>query len=162
MSIYDLQINSLDNSHDIISSLHGKVCLFVNVASRCGLTPQYQQLQELHQQYSHLGFTVIGVPCNQFGLQEPGSPKEIQDFCTLNYSVTFPLTEKIEVNGPNRHPLYIALTSYSDPHDHNGDIRWNFEKFLVDKNGFVANRFSPETLPNSSQVVEAVSLLLNL
>ena len=135
MSVYNTKIAGLSGQEDLLSSLKVTVTLVVNVASKCGLTPQYTALEALHEQYSAQGFSVLGVPCNQFGAQEPGSASEIETFCSTNYGVTFPMSEKIEVNGAGRHDLYNTLTAVADAEGHSGDIRWNFEKFLVDRNG---------------------------
>jgi glutathione peroxidase len=124
------------------------------------LTPQYTGLEALQQKYEGQGFSVIGIPCNQFGAQEPGTPNEIATFCSTNYNVTFPLTEKIEVNGDGRHPLYDELTQTADAEGHTGDIRWNFEKFLVNRNGDVVARFSPVVEPEASDVTEAIEKAL--
>jgi len=136
------------------------VTLLVNVASFCGLTPQYTGLENLHQRYGDQGFSVIGIPCNQFGAQEPGTPDEIQTFCSTNYNVTFPLTEKIEVNGEGRHDLYQQLTPTADAEGHTGDIRWNFEKFLIGRNGDIVARFSPLVEPESDDVVSSIEKAL--
>jgi glutathione peroxidase len=130
--------------------------LVVNVASKCGLTPQYEQLEQLQKNYSARGFSVVGVPCNQFLGQEPGTAEEIATFCSSTYGVTFPLTEKIEVNGDNRHPLYDSLTPVADEEGVNGDIRWNFEKFLVGRDGSVIARFHPKTAPDADDVIAAI------
>ena len=156
MSIYDIQINYLNGNPNLNEALRNKVVLFVNVASKCGLTPQYQDLQKLYLEYSDKDFAIVGVPCNQFGNQEPGTPYEIQQFCSINYSVTFPLMEKIEVNGSNRHALYSQLVNQKDLDDYTGDIRWNFEKFIVNKNGSVVARFSPDTSVTSSLFINAL------
>ncbi|AGZ40217.1 glutathione peroxidase [Actinoplanes friuliensis DSM 7358] len=132
----------------------GHVVLVVNVASRCGLTPQYAGLETLHEKYADRGFTVLGVPCNQFGGQEPGTAADIEDFCQVNYGVTFPLTEKVDVNGAGRHPLYTALVGDGP------DIQWNFEKFLVGPDGAVAGRYGPQTEPEDGEFVAAVEKLL--
>ena len=132
----------------------GKVVLFVNVASFCGATPQYQGLQALHEQYADRGFTVVGVPCNQFGAQEPGSPEEIVSFCSLNYGVTFPLLAKQDVNGPDRSPLFRALVGDGP------DIRWNFEKFLVDRDGRSVARFGTRVVPEADELRQAVEAVL--
>jgi glutathione peroxidase len=134
--------------------------LVVNVASRCGLTPQYAGLQALHEEYAGRGLVVLGVPCNQFAGQEPGSADEISDFCQVNYGVTFPLTEKVDVNGPDRHPLYAALVDTPDADGHHGDIRWNFEKFLVAPDGTVAARFAPTVEPDSAELRAAIEKVL--
>ncbi|MEZ5239264.1 MAG: glutathione peroxidase [Microthrixaceae bacterium] len=137
-----------------------KVALVVNVASRCGLTPQYTQLEELQERYAERGFTVIGVPCNQFGEQEPGSHEEIAEFCSTTYGVTFPMTEKVEVNGDGRHELYEQLVDTPDGGGHTGDIRWNFEKFLIGRDGTVIARFDPMTAPDDPAVTEAIESAL--
>src|SRR3954452_4806089 len=137
MSIYDTPIHSLDGSPVDLHDYQDKAVLLVNVASKCGLTPQYTGLEKIHEQYKDRGFSVIGVPCNQFGAQEPGTPDEIKTFCSTTYGVTFPLTEKIDVNGDTRHELYKELTPKPDAEGHTGDIRWNFEKFLIGRDGDV-------------------------
>ncbi|MGN5379100.1 glutathione peroxidase [Streptomyces lasalocidi] len=134
--------------------------LIVNVASKCGLTPQYTGLEKLQERYGAQGFTVLGVPCNQFLGQEPGSAEEIAEFCSATYGVTFPLTEKVEVNGEGRHPLYERLVGFADAEGHSGDIRWNFEKFLIGRDGRVVARFSPQTEPESAEVVSAIEAQL--
>jgi glutathione peroxidase len=156
MSIYDVKIDALDGSPFDLSSLEGREVLVVNVASRCGLTPQYTGLEELQRRYADRGFTVLGVPCNQFGGQEPGSAEEIQAFCSTTYGVTFPITEKVDVNGQKRHPLYQRLTDIPDREGEAGDIQWNFEKFLVSPQGDIVARFRPRTEPGSQDVVEAI------
>jgi glutathione peroxidase len=156
MSIYDITINGLDGSADVLGAQRGKVTLAVNVASKCGLTPQYAGLQRLQDRYADDGFTVVGFPCNQFGGQEPGTPAEIAEFCSTNYSVTFPVSEKIDVNGAARHPVYAALVDTADASGHNGDVRWNFEKFLIDRDGTVLARFSPTAEPEGSDIVKAI------
>jgi glutathione peroxidase len=143
-----------------LAAADGKVTLVVNVASKCGLTPQYEQLEVLQKAYAEKGFTVLGVPCNQFMGQEPGSPEEIASFCSTTYGVTFPLTEKVDVNGDARHPLYEALTPVADAEGVNGDIRWNFEKFLVGRDGKIVARFSPMVLPDAPEVVAAIESAL--
>ncbi|MFM8662310.1 MAG: glutathione peroxidase [Acidimicrobiaceae bacterium] len=156
MSVYNTKIAELSGKEDLLGSLKGSVTLVVNVASKCGLTPQYTALEALHEQYSAQGFSVLGVPCNQFGAQEPGSAAEIATFCSTNYGVTFPMSEKIEVNGSGRHDLYKTLTAVADAEGHSGDIRWNFEKFLVDRNGKVVHRFNPTVAPDAPEVVRAI------
>ena len=156
MSVYNTKIAGLLGKEDLLGSLKGSVTLVVNVASKCGLTPQYTALEALHEQYSAQGFSVLGVPCNQFGAQEPGSAAEIETFCSTNYGVTFPMSEKIEVNGAGRHDLYNALTVVADAEGHSGDIRWNFEKFLVNRNGKVVHRFNPTVAPDAPEVVSAI------
>jgi len=156
MSIYEYSIAGLDGSSDQLRAQQGNVTLVVNVASRCGLTPQYEGLEKLQRQYSDQGFSVLGFPCNQFFEQEPGTAEEIQTFCSDNYNVTFPLFEKIEVNGDGRHPLYAELTKSADAEGVDGDIRWNFEKFLVSADGDVIARFAPPVEPDASEVVSAI------
>ena len=156
MSVYDTKIAGLTGESDLLNSIKGTVTLVVNVASKCGLTPQYTALEALQKEFSAQGFTVLGVPCNQFGAQEPGSASEIETFCSTNYGVTFPISEKIEVNGARRHALYQALTQVADDEGHSGDIRWNFEKFLVSRDGAVVSRFKPQTTPDSADVVAAI------
>ena len=161
MSIYETELAALDGSGDVLSDVAGNVTLVVNVASRCGLTPQYEQLQSLQDRYADQGFTVLGVPCNQFLEQEPGTAEEIQSFCTATYGVTFPLSEKIEVNGDGRHALYAQLSTAADAEGHAGDIRWNFEKFLVDRNGEVVGRFAPQVVPDDPAIVGAIEASLS-
>lgn len=156
MSFYDVAISGLDGSPMELSSLAGKEVLVVNVASKCGLTPQYEGLEQLQRRYGDKGFTVLGVPCNQFAGQEPGSADEIQTFCSTTYGVTFPLTEKVEVNGEGRHPLYDLLTETPDPEGKAGDIQWNFEKFLVSPAGKIVGRFRPLVDPASEELVGAI------
>ncbi|MFD0638298.1 glutathione peroxidase [Catenulispora yoronensis] len=160
MSLYDIPINTLDGKPASLNDYAGKAVLLVNVASRCGLTPQYEGLERIHERYAERGFTVVGVPCNQFGAQEPGTSDEIQEFCSATYGVTFPLLEKIEVNGENRHPLYQELTKTTDAEGNAGDITWNFEKFLIGADGTVLKRFRPRTEPEASEVVEAIEAAL--
>ncbi|MFD4877481.1 glutathione peroxidase [Streptomyces sp. NPDC058420] len=151
-----VQIGSLTGGSADLSQYAGKAVLVVNVASKCGLTPQYTGLERLQERYAAQGFTVLGVPCNQFLGQEPGSAEEIAEFCSATYGVTFPLTEKVEVNGDGRHELYDRLVGFADGEGHTGDIRWNFEKFLIGRDGTVVARFSPQTEPESAEVVAAV------
>ena len=160
MSIYDVSINRLDGSPADLHDLDDKAVLVVNVASQCGLTPQYTGLEELQERYGGQGFTVLGVPCNQFGAQEPGSAEEIATFCSTNYGVTFPITEKVEVNGDGRHDLYRRLVDVPNAEGHAGDIRWNFEKFLVAPGGEVVARFNPMAEPTSDDVVAAIEKIL--
>jgi glutathione peroxidase len=151
-------LSALDGSP--LPDLAGKTVLVVNVASKCGLTPQYTGLEKLQERFGGADFTVLGVPCNQFGGQEPGSPEEIATFCSATYGVSFPLTEKVDVNGPGRHPVYAELTDTTDTSGAAGDVQWNFEKFLVGPDGTVAARFRPRTEPESEEVVAAISGLL--
>ncbi|OIJ69925.1 glutathione peroxidase [Streptomyces mangrovisoli] len=159
-SVLDVEIGTLRGGPADLSQYAGQVVLIVNVASKCGLTPQYTGLEKLQEQYAERGFTVLGVPCNQFMGQEPGSAEEIAEFCSATYGVTFPLTEKVDVNGEGRHPLYGRLTGFADAEGHDGDIRWNFEKFLVGRDGSVVARFSPRTEPDAAEVVTAVEAAL--
>jgi glutathione peroxidase len=138
------------------AELQGRAVLVVNVASRCGLTPQYTGLEQLQERYGERGFTVLGVPCNQFGEQEPGSAEEIQTFCSTTYGVSFPMTEKLEVNGPTRHPLYDTLTATTDHEGEAGDVQWNFEKFLISADGRPVARFRPTVEPESQELIDAI------
>jgi glutathione peroxidase len=138
----------------------GKAVLVVNVASRCGLTPQYEGLERLQQRYGQQGFTVLGVPCNQFAGQEPGTPEEIQQFCSATYGTSFPLTDKLDVNGRRRHPLYERLTAVPDADGRAGEVEWNFEKFLVSPVGEIVARFRPQVAPEDDQVTAAIERLL--
>jgi glutathione peroxidase len=160
MSVFDVEIGALQGGPADLSQYQGRALLVVNVASRCGLTPQYAGLQALADQYADRGLVVLGVPCNQFAGQEPGTAAEIAEFCQVNYGVTFPLTEKVEVNGAGRHPLYAELVDTADAEGHAGDIRWNFEKFLVAPDGTVAARFNPQVLPEAPELVAAVEKVL--
>lgn len=160
MTVHDVQIADLHGKPLDLAEFRGSATLVVNVASRCGLTPQYSGLEQLHERYADRGFSVLGVPCNQFGGQEPGTAEEIEEFCSTTYGVTFPMTEKIEVNGDRRHPLYQELTQTSDAEGHSGDIRWNFEKFLVGADGTVLARFGPRVTPDAPELVAAVEAAL--
>jgi glutathione peroxidase len=160
MSLYDTKIAGLEGGDDQLATQKGNVTLVVNVASQCGLTPQYAGLQKLYDQFRDRGFAVLGFPCNQFGAQEPGTSDEIKTFCETSYGVTFPMFEKIEVNGEGRHPLYQELTKAADAEGHTGDIRWNFEKFLVSRDGDVLARFSPLVEPEAPEIVEAIEKAL--
>jgi glutathione peroxidase len=156
MGVYDLQLPALDGHPLDLGQFSGRATLVVNVASRCGLTPQYEALQRLHERFEPRGFSVLGVPCNQFGEQEPGCPEEIAAFCSETYAVSFALTAKLDVNGPHRHPLYQELTSTPDAEGRSGDVQWNFEKFLVSPEGRVVGRFRPTTEPESPEVLTAI------
>jgi glutathione peroxidase len=156
MSVHDIAVNTLSGEQSSLGEHAGKTLLIVNVASKCGLTPQYTALEEIYERYADRGFEVLGFPCNQFGGQEPGSAADIEQFCTLNYSVTFPLFEKIEVNGPGRHPLYAELTKTADAEGHDGDIRWNFEKFLVSPGGEIVARYSPVVKPDDNAIIQDI------
>jgi glutathione peroxidase len=160
MSVYDVPLNSLDGKAGVLADEKGKVTLLVNVASFCGLTPQYEGLEKLYERYGAKGFSVVGIPCNQFGAQEPGTADEIKTFCSTNYNVTFPLSEKIDVNGETRHPLYQQLTAKADGEGVDGDIRWNFEKFLVSRDGEILERFSPMVEPENADIVGAIEKAL--
>lgn len=162
VTLRDIPVNTLPGQPSSLagSDLAGKTLLVVNVASRCGLTPQYAGLEELHKQYADRGFSVVGFPCNQFGGQEPGTPGEIAEFCSTTYGVTFPLFEKIEVNGAGRHPIYSELTAVPDGDGEAGDVQWNFEKFLVGPDGAVLGRFRPRTTPDAPELVAAIEASL--
>jgi glutathione peroxidase len=160
MSVYDVPLKSLDGEPGVLAEQKGKVALVVNVASFCGLTPQYEGLEALYERFGAQGFSVIGIPCNQFGAQEPGTADEIKTFCSTSYGVQFPLTEKVEVNGESRHPLYQQLTETADGEGHSGDIRWNFEKFLVSRDGEVIARFSPMVEPGNDELVGSIEKAL--
>jgi glutathione peroxidase len=161
MSIYDVTIKALDGGPADLHDYDDMAVLVVNVASQCGLTPQYTGLEQLHEQYADRGFSVLGVPCNQFGGQEPGTAEDIATFCSTSYGVTFPMTEKVEVNGDGRHPLYRQLVDVPDSADgHTGDIRWNFEKFLLAPGGEVVARFNPMVEPTADEVTAAVEKAL--
>jgi glutathione peroxidase len=160
MSVYDQSLLALDGSPLDLTQFKGKASLVVNVASRCGLTPQYAGLEQLHERFKDRGFTVLGVPCNQFGGQEPGTSAEIATFCSDTYGVTFPMTQKLDVNGAGRHPLYTELTATPDAQGQAGDIQWNFEKFLVSPEGNIVARFRPQTTPESDEIVTAVESVL--
>src|SRR6202046_418281 len=135
MRIYDIPLKTLDGNDTTLADHSGEALLLVNVASKCGLTPQYTGLEELQKQFADQGFSVVGFPSNQFGGQEPGSAEEIAEFCSTTYGVTFPMFEKIDVNGPGRHPIYTELTATADAEGEAGDIQWNFEKFLISPEG---------------------------
>ena len=156
MSLYEIPINRLDGSPSSLGEFEGQTTLVVNVASQCGLTPQYEQLEKIHEAYAERGFAVVGIPCNQFGAQEPGTAEEIATFCSTNYGVTFPMFEKIEVNGDGRHAIYEQLTATPDSEGDAGDIQWNFEKFLISPSGEVVARFRPMVLPDAPEVIEAI------
>jgi glutathione peroxidase len=156
MAIHDIPISTLGGDAASLAEHKGKALLIVNVASKCGLTPQYTGLEELHERYGERGFAVLGFPCNQFGAQEPGSPEEIATFCSTTYGVTFPMYEKVDVNGEARHAIYDELTKVADGEGYTGDIRWNFEKFLVAPSGEIVARFSPMVTPEAPELVEAI------
>jgi glutathione peroxidase len=160
MNVHDIPLRTLFGEPASLADLGSQTLLIVNVASKCGLTPQYEKLEELQHTYGDRGFSVVGFPCNQFGGQEPGSAEEIEEFCSTTYGVTFPLFEKIEVNGPGRHPLYAELTTVADADGEAGDIQWNFEKFIVAPDGSVVSRFRPGTQPDAPEVVSAIEAQL--
>ena len=157
---HDFSATTIDGDTQQLSDYKGKVMLVANTASKCGYTPQYEGLEKLYERYGPQGFSVVGIPCNQFGAQEPGTADEIKTFCSTNYNVTFPLAEKIDVNGDERHALYQQLTPTADNEGHSGDIRWNFEKFLVSRDGEVIERFSPMVEPENADVVGAIEKAL--
>jgi glutathione peroxidase len=158
VTIRDISVKTLSGQDSSLGSpeLEGKTLLVVNVASKCGLTPQYTALEKLHEQFAERGFAVVGFPCNQFGGQEPGSAEEIAEFCSATYGVTFPMFEKVEVNGDGRHAIYDELTAVADGTGEAGDIQWNFEKFLVRPDGTVAARFRPRTTPDDPEVLAVI------
>lgn len=160
MSLYDIPLRTLTGDATSLADYRGKAVLLVNVASKCGLTPQYAGLEKLQQQYGERGFAVIGVPCNQFAGQEPGSADEIRTFCSATYGVTFPMLEKTDVNGAGRHPLYAELTQVADDAGEAGDVQWNFEKFLISPAGEVVARIRPRTEPEAPEVVAAIEAQL--
>ncbi len=160
MTVQDIALQTLSGDPATLGDFAGSAILVVNVASKCGLTPQYEGLQRLHDQFAERGFTVAGFPCNQFGEQEPGTQQEISEFCSVNYGVTFPLFAKIDVNGPGRHPLYAELTEVTDADGEAGDIQWNFEKFLIGRDGKVLGRFRPLTDPEAPELVSAIEASL--
>jgi len=155
---FDIAVRSIDGSPDLLTGLRGKVVLAVNVASKCGLTPQYAGLEELYEDLRDKNFAVVGFPCNQFGAQEPGTEAQIVQFCQTQYDVTFPMSAKLEVNGPNRHPLYTFLTSPGSGFP--GDIAWNFEKFLIGRDGSVLKRYPPPTKPQDNALLQDISAAL--
>ncbi|MBS1848943.1 MAG: glutathione peroxidase [Actinobacteria bacterium] len=161
MPIYDHPVTALDGSDADLHDYEGRALLVVNVASKCGLTPQYTALEQLQRDYGKRGFTVLGFPCNQFMGQEPGTSAEIAEFCSATYGVTFPMFEKIEVNGEGRDPLYADLTTHPDADGYTGDIRWNFEKFLIGADGEVVGRFAPQVEPDAPELVAAIEALIS-
>jgi glutathione peroxidase len=159
-SVYDFSVRDIDGNPRSLAEWRGKTLLIVNVASKCGLTPQYKELEDLQKKYEAKGFTVVGFPCNQFGGQEPGSPEQIAEFCSATYGVTFPMMEKVEVNGAGRHPIYTELVQIADAEGTKGDIRWNFEKFVVSADGSTITRFSPKVTPDDPTVIAAIEKAL--
>lgn len=157
-SIYDIPLKDIDGKSTSLKNYKGKVLLIVNVASQCGYTPQYQGLEAIHKKYQDKGFTVLGFPCNDFGQQEPGSPAEIKEFCSKNYSVTFPLFAKVHITGADKHPLYELLSGKNSPYP--GDVGWNFGKFLIGADGKILKRFDSDVEPESGEVTGAVEAAL--
>jgi glutathione peroxidase len=157
-SVLEIPVKDIDGKDTSLNAYKGKVMLVVNVASKCGLTPQYKALEAVHEKYKAKGFTVLGFPCNQFKSQEPGSNEEIKVFCTTKYNVTFPLFDKLDVNGEKRHPLYVALAGKDSPFP--GDIKWNFGKFLIGRDGKIIKRFEPTTVPDAPEVTAAIEAAL--
>ena len=160
MTLYDIPLRTIDGDNTTLAEHAGKALLVVNVASQCGLTPQYAGLERLQERYAGQQFSVLGFPCNQFGGQEPGSREEIQEFCSTTYGVSFPMYDKIEVNGEQRHPLYAELITAADTDGEAGDVQWNFEKFLVGRHGEVLARFRPGTEPEDPAVLDALTAAL--
>jgi glutathione peroxidase len=157
-SLLEIPVKNIDGKDTSLNAYKGKVLLIVNVASQCGLTPQYKALEALQEKYQAKGFTVLGFPCNQFGSQEPGTNEEIKQFCSSKYNVTFPLFDKIDVNGSKRHELYVALAGEKSPFP--GDIKWNFGKFLIGRDGKIIKRFEPKTTPDAPEVTAAIEAAL--
>ena len=157
-SIYDIPLKDIDGNATSLKPYKGQVVLVINVASHCGFTPQYAALEAVYQKYKSQGLVICGFPCNQFGGQEPGTDTEIKQFCTAKYDVTFPMFDKLEVNGDNRHPLYVLLAGKDSPFP--GDIRWNFTKFVVGRDGKILNRFDSKVKPDSDEVTTAIETAL--
>ncbi|MSU57574.1 MAG: glutathione peroxidase [Pedosphaera sp.] len=157
-SIHNTKLKDIDGKDTTLAAYKGKVLLIVNVASKCGLTPQYKALEALQQKYKAKGFTVLGFPCNQFNSQEPGTNEEIKQFCSTKYNVTFPLFDKLDVNGEKRHALYVSLAGKDSPFP--GDIKWNFGKFLIGKDGKILKRFEPRTTPDAEEVMKEIEAAL--
>jgi glutathione peroxidase len=157
-SLYDIPLKDIDGKDATLKPYAGKVLLVVNVASKCGFTPQYTALEATYQKYAARGLVVCGFPCNQFGGQEPGTDAEIKQFCSTKYNVTFPMFDKLEVNGANRHPLYVVLAGADSPFP--GDIKWNFTKFLIGRDGKILNRFDSKVKPDSAEVIKAIEAAL--
>lgn len=156
--LQEIPLKDIDGKATSLKSYDGQVLLVVNVASKCGLTPQYKALESLHQKYKEKGFTVLGFPCNDFGAQEPGTNEEIKEFCSAKYNVTFPMFDKLHVKGPEQHPLYVALSGKDSPFP--GDVKWNFGKFLISRDGKILKRFEPKAAPDSPEVTEAIEAAL--
>ncbi|MFC5501465.1 glutathione peroxidase [Lysinimonas soli] len=159
MEIRDIELTTIDGAPTSLADYADKVVLVVNVASKCGLTPQYEKLEQLQKEYEDRGFTVLGFPCNQFLGQEPGSTDEIKEFCSTTYGVTFPLMDKVKVNGRDKHPLYAELTQVKDENGKAGKVKWNFEKFVITPQGQVS-RFRPQTQPDAPEVIAAIESAL--
>jgi glutathione peroxidase len=157
-SLYEIPLKDIDGKSASLKAYKGKVLLIVNVASKCGLTPQYKSLEAVHQKYKDKGFSVLGFPCNDFGSQEPASNEEIKEFCSSKYQVSFPMFDKLHVKGPERHALYHALTGETSPFP--GDVKWNFGKFLIDRDGKILKRFEPKTPPDAPEVTAAIESAL--
>lgn len=160
MTLLQHPISTLDGTQTTLGDVGARVMLLVNVASKCGLTPQYAALESLHERFAGKGFSVVGFPCNQFLGQEPGSAEEIATFCSTTYGITFPMMEKIDVNGDDSHPIYGELHATADSEGHSGDVRWNFEKFLIRSDGTVIARFAPMTAPDDPSIVAAIETAL--
>lgn len=160
MTLYDIPLRTLNGEPTSLGDYRGRALLLVNVASKCGLTPQYAGLEQLQKEYGDRGLTVLGVPCNQFGGQEPGSAEEIETFCSTTYGVSFPLLEKTEVNGEGLHPLYVELTRLADAAGEAGDVEWNFEKFLISPAGEPVARIRPRTAPDAPELIAAIEAQL--
>lgn len=157
-SLYDIKLKDIDGKDTTLAAYKGKAVLIVNVASKCGYTKQYSGLEATYQKYKDQGLVILGFPCNQFGGQEPGTNEEIKEFCSSRFNVTFPLFDKIEVNGANRHPLYVALAGKNSPFP--GDIKWNFNKFLIGKDGKILKRFDSGVKPDAEELIQAVESAL--
>jgi glutathione peroxidase len=160
MTLYDQKIKTLEGAPADLHDYEGKALLVVNVASKCGLTPQYEGLEKLHEQYAARGFEVLGFPCNQFMGQEPGTSEEIREFCSTTYGVQFPIFEKIDVNGDQQHPIFAELEQTADSDGEAGDVKWNFEKFLLSPSGEVVRRFRPQVTPEDPELVSAIEAQL--
>ena len=160
MTLHDIPVNTLAGEPSSLAEHRDRSVLVVNVASQCGLTPQYEGLVALHERYRDRGFSVVGFPCNQFGEQEPGSAEEIATFCATNYGVSFPMYEKIDVNGEGRHPIYAKLVEIEDADGYSGDVRWNFEKFLIAPDGTI-QRFAPTVTPEDPILTAAIEAALS-
>ena len=156
--LQEVPLKDIEGKTTSLKAYSGKTLLVVNVASKCGLTPQYKALEAVHRKYKDQGFTVLAFPCNDFGAQEPGSNEEIKEFCSSKYDVSFPLFDKVHVKGPEQHPLYAALTGKESPFP--GDIKWNFGKFLISRDGKILKRFEPKVAPDSAEVTQAIEAAL--